>query len=104
MRFISLFITFLICFELHAQNPEWIVYNTSNSGLTNTVVLSVSIGQYGTKWLGTYNELASFNNNNWTIYNQSNSQLCLNTINVIYVDKYDNIWLGPVYAGMDDVG
>jgi len=36
-----------------SQTPEWIVYNTDNSGLPHDRVRSLAIDEQGNKWIGT---------------------------------------------------
>ena len=50
-------------------NSEWIVYNTSNSGLPDGMVTSLAIDKNGNKWIGTGEGLAKFDGVNWTVYN-----------------------------------
>lgn len=82
------------------QNPDWMVFNTSNSGLPDNRVLSIAIDQYNHKWIGTvYGGVAQFDNNHWTIYNQSNSGLFAHDVNAALVDPYDNKWFGSGWTG-----
>ena len=49
---------------LNAQNPQWIIYNMSNSGLTDDYVNSIAFDGNGSKWIGTYQGgLAVYNQN-----------------------------------------
>ncbi|MHA2277644.1 MAG: two-component regulator propeller domain-containing protein [Candidatus Kariarchaeaceae archaeon] len=53
---------------------EWIVYNTSNSGLPDDEVTSLCIDKNGNKWIGTDDGgLTKFDGNVWIVYNESNS-------------------------------
>jgi ligand-binding sensor domain-containing protein len=66
------------------QTQEWVVYNTSNSGLPNDYVLAIAIDGQGNRWIGTAGGgLAKFDGVNWTVYNTSNSGLPANTVYVI---------------------
>ena len=61
-------------FNIYSQNPEWVVYNTSNSGLPSDTVNAIAIDGNGNKWIGTYDRgLAKFDGTNWTVYDTSNS-------------------------------
>ena len=63
-----LFFIFLVLNFLFAQNPEWVVYNTSNSGLPDNFVRSIAVDPQGNKWIGTYGGgLAKFDGVNWTV-------------------------------------
>jgi ligand-binding sensor domain-containing protein len=82
------------------QNPNWIIYNTSNSGLPDNIVPSISIDQFNNKWIGTvYGGVAKFDNSNWTIYNPSNSGLNVQNVQVAFVDPNDNKWFGTDWNG-----
>ena len=37
-----------------SQTPEWIVYNTANSGLPHDRVWDLGIDEQGNIWIGTY--------------------------------------------------
>jgi hypothetical protein len=77
------------------QTQEWVVYNTSNSGLSNDYVLAIAIDGQGNRWIGTAGGgLAKFDGVNWTVYNTSNSGLPENTVYVIAIDKEGNKWIG----------
>ena len=104
-RLLLLLVFLLVSLSLHAQNPEWINYNSSNSGLTSDHVSSIAIDGLGNKWIGTYpyytgpNEVvgggvAKFDGINWTVYNTSNSGLPNNYINSIAIDNSGNKWIG----------
>jgi len=58
-----LFIVLASSLLCYAQNPQWAVYNTTNSGLANNYVWSITIDESGTKWIGTSGGLAAFNEN-----------------------------------------
>lgn len=53
---------------LNAQNPEWITYSSSNSGLPSNIVRSIAIDGSGNKWIGTDKGLAKFDGSSWTVY------------------------------------
>lgn len=82
------------------QNPDWMVFNTLNSGLPDNKVLSIAIDQFNNKWIGTvYGGVAQFDNLNWTIYNQSNSGLYAHNVNATLVDPNDHKWFGSGWTG-----
>jgi len=85
---------------LYAQNPEWINYTTSNSGLPDNYILSIAIDGSGNKWIGTYSGgLAKFDGTTWTVYTTSNSGLPSNEILSIAIDGSGNKWIGT-YGGL----
>ena len=95
---LSLYI-YTICFFLlpistFAQNPEWLVYNTSNSGLPSNRISAIAIDKSGNKWIGTEGGgLVKFDGKNWIVYNTLNSGLPVDTINSITIDDLKNIWI-----------
>jgi len=67
-------ISFTFVFPVFSQNPEWTVYNTSNSGLPENRVTSITIDESRNKCIGTGNfwggsrGLAKFDDANWKVY------------------------------------
>ena len=97
-----LLLIILVCnFKMSSgQNPDWIVYNSSNSGLPDNWVPSIAIDQFNNKWIGTvYGGVAKFDNINWTIYNQSNSGLYAHNVQATLVDPNDYKWFGSGWIG-----
>jgi len=85
------------------QNPNWIVYNTSNSELPNNGVLSIAIDSFDIKWIGTVNGLSKFDNHYWTIYTPSNTPLLYyGTIHSICIDAENKKWLGTMSLNIFD--
>jgi len=80
---------------VYEQNPEWIVYDTTNSGLPNNWVSSLCIDPNGNRWIGSAGSgLGYFHDATWTLYNSSNSGLPADAITTIYVDESHNKWIG----------
>ncbi len=80
-----------------SQTPEWIVYNTDNSGLpSNDLTPALAIDKQGNKWIGTLRAgLAKFDQETWTVYNAGNSGLPGNGLRKgLAIDKQGNIWIG----------
>jgi len=90
--------------SLMAQAPEWMVYNTSNSGLRTNWVECLAIDAQGKKWIGddgagwagSGDGLISFDpaNGTWSLYNTSNSGLPSNSVYAIAIDASGNKWVG----------
>jgi len=77
--------------------PKVQIFNTENSGLPNSVVLTMAIDAQGNKWFGTYDgQLAKFDGTHWTVYDKSNSGLTGDLIYDIAIDAQDNIWIVTV--------
>ena len=92
---------FLISFALSgipilAQNPQWVVYDTSNSELPSNHIYSLFIHNGDEKWMGTYSGLAVLIDDDWTIYNTVNSQLVNDHVYSIISDQNETFWLGTV--------
>jgi len=52
------------------QTPEWMVFNTTNSGLPDNRVWALAIDSQGNKWIGIGGGLAKFDGDTtWTVYN-----------------------------------
>ena len=69
MKTILPFFIFLFTISvLNAQNPEWITYSSSNSGLPSNIVRSIAIDGSGNKWIGTDKGLAEFDGTSWTVF------------------------------------
>jgi ligand-binding sensor domain-containing protein len=95
-KLILLFIVVIINSLSFAQNPEWLVYDTVNSGLPDYGVKSITIDEYNTKWIGTLEGgLAEFDGTNWTVYNYDNTGFFLSpSVNSIAIDENDTKWIG----------
>jgi sugar lactone lactonase YvrE len=101
MKKITFTLVFIFTTFLFAQNPEWIIYNTSNSGLPDNFVLAIAIANSGNKWIGTKGGgLAKFDGISWTVYNTSNSGLPSNWVKAIAIDNAGNIWIGTWGGGL----
>ena len=92
---LSIYFLFTSLISVYPQNPEWTVYDTSNSGLPNHSLTSLSIDQNDTKWIGTYynhQALVKFDNTDWTVFNISN--IFYTYFNSIAIDNNRVKWLG----------
>ena len=104
---IVILILFLVSL-VYAQNPEWVVYNTSNSGLPSNNVRCIAMDNNGNKWIGTGDHwvgcvLTMFDGTHWTVYDTSNSGLPHDYsvyITAISIDKSGNKWIGTGHQGM----
>lgn len=94
---ISIFIfTFL---ETYSQ-PQWIIYNTSNSGLPDSYVGSILIDSNNVKWITTGNGFVRLKGNSWYVYDTLNSGLPQNSCGGVTKDKFNKIWLGTSSKGL----
>ncbi len=101
MNFIFLMIIACFCF---ADNPEWIVYNSSNSIVPDVGadVKCILIDEDGTKWFGTSQGLIEFDGTNWRMHNTNTSQIPSSMIWDMAFDPEGNLWV--VTAGIDGNG
>ncbi|MBK7030703.1 MAG: T9SS type A sorting domain-containing protein [Bacteroidales bacterium] len=86
-----------------SQNPEWIVFNSMNSGLGDNEVRSLSIDSNGIKWIGTVNDAVyTFDGNTWNHYNSANSFVFDDYILCISTNATNNKWIGTRSGGMSE--
>jgi len=84
-----------------SQTPEWIVYDTANSGLPHNSVYALAIDEQGNTWIGTVGGgLANFDGENWTVYDTANSGLPSNYVWCFAFDAPGNIWIGTARGGL----
>ncbi len=85
----------------HSQNPQWIVYNTSNSGIQTNDLKYIEIDSNNIKWISCVGGLIKFDGNSWFQYNSSNSPI-LNDRLVLHIekDKYNGLWINVNAQGL----
>jgi ligand-binding sensor domain-containing protein len=91
MNKIIYILTFTIigCIQIFSQNPNCILYNSSNSGLPINWVHSLAIDGLNNKWIGTYwNGLIKYDGFDWTSYSLCPSDF----VTTLAVDKNNNLW------------
>ena len=76
-----------------SQNPEWMVFNTDNSGLPSNDVRDIEVDAQGTAWIGTPEGLAEFDGDSWTVYTFDNSGLPGSYIEQVAFDVQENLWV-----------
>lgn len=74
--------------------PEWVIYNKSNSNLTDNQINAISIDKNDVKWVGTAKGLIRINAESWDSFNSSNSLLPSNYIRAITVTDQGIAWVG----------
>jgi len=70
-----------------SSSPDWVVYNSSNSGLPNNNIFFINRDTGKNKWIGTQGGLAKYDGNRWIIYTSMNSGLPSNGIGSFAIDK-----------------
>ena len=78
------------------QSPEWMLYNTDNSGLpSNLLTPALTFDTKGNLWIGTWDGgLAKFDGGNWMVYNTDNSGLPHDEVVSLACDARGNLWIG----------
>jgi ligand-binding sensor domain-containing protein len=83
-----------------AQNPQWINFNVSNSGLPINKVRTVQFDSSGSAWIGTLGGgLVKYDGATWSVFNKENSGLPHNDVYAIDVVSKDSIWIGTYGGG-----
>ena len=91
------FVTLLVCITClyTLAQPQWVIYDTINSGLPDNHVSSIAIDRGGNIWVGTDSAgIAKFDGTTWTIYDTSNSDMPSNKVTAISVDNNNVKWIG----------
>ncbi len=81
------------------DGTNWIVYNTSNSGLPNDFISSLAIDNNGNIWIGSAG-LDESDGTGWSTYTISNSGLPDNYVRSIAIDENGWKWLGTGSRGV----
>lgn len=76
------------------EQPDWVIYNASNSPLPDNQVHTIAIDGNDVKWIGTANGLGRFDGVSWSIYDTVNSSLPSNFITSLSISENGNIWIG----------
>jgi ligand-binding sensor domain-containing protein len=96
MKKIALFFSLLAVMCFPQNNPQWIIYNTSNSNLPSNSIREIVIDNQNRKWISfsSANGLLQIDGDNWLIVDTSNSDIPSNFLNTINVDNLGNFWAG----------
>ncbi|HMN24474.1 MAG TPA: T9SS type A sorting domain-containing protein [Ignavibacteriaceae bacterium] len=77
------------------NNPQWIIYDTTNSSVPSNYVGDIVIDQLNRKWISFYESgILKIDSIFWTVYNTSNSNIPTNSFSTINVDNESNLWGG----------
>ncbi|MBU0487295.1 MAG: T9SS type A sorting domain-containing protein [Bacteroidetes bacterium] len=94
-------IMLILSISVFAQNPNWSLYTTSNSPLTEDFVTSIQVDNHNKAWIGTYESgVVTFNGIEWVMMNSTNSTLSDNHIKFIEVDQSNKKWIGTESDGI----
>ena len=96
----TLFVLLLSTSFIHSQNPEWLVYDTSNHCLPVNRVSSIAIDKMGNKWIfgSSGGGVVKYDGITWTPHNTS-SGMPSNNILSIAIDNNDTVWIGTNGSG-----
>lgn len=88
------------------QNPQWVIHDTTNSGLPSQWIYCLTIDESNTKWIGSHtylgfgghqgDGLTKYDNTQWSIYDTLNSGLPSNSVNDIVLDSEGNKWIATL--------
>ena len=77
------------------NNPQWIIYDTTNSNVPSNTVRDIVVDQLNRKWVSfDAAGILKIDSTSWTVYNTSNSNIPTNSFNTINVDNEFNVWGG----------
>jgi ligand-binding sensor domain-containing protein len=82
------------------DDTGWTIYNTSNSGLPDNSVTSITSDANGIIWIATPSGLAVFDGTTWTTYTTLNSGLPSDNVRSIAMDGIGNKWIGTFGGGL----
>lgn len=77
----------LVLETINAQQMEWIIYDTTNSGLPANQVQAIAIDENNIKWIGTTKGLVRFDGLIWEVFNTDNSEIPSSVIHSLYADS-----------------
>lgn len=86
-------ITALTVQLVSGQNPQWIVYDTSNTIMLSPFITDIDIDSNNNKWIGSKLGISKFDNTNWTNFNTPNSGL-FNQLIYSLASEGNKIWIG----------
>ena len=96
MKKIVIIFVILLCVLGYSQNnPQWIIYDTTNSNVPSNTVHDIVVDQINRKWVSFYEAgILKIDSTSWTVYNTSNSNIPTNSFSTINVDNELNFWGG----------
>src|SRR5690606_39435653 len=65
---------FIFSLPIYGQSPQWIVFNTGNSGLPSNNISYIAVDHNNFVWIATPSGLVKFKNSVWSVYNTSRSE------------------------------
>jgi len=81
------------------KGNEWTIFDTTNSPLSRSVILSLALEGKEILWIGTSNAFYRFDGLNWTKYDTTNSNIPKGTIwNILVKDHIK--WICTTLGGL----
>lgn len=105
MKKIYFFLLTILSTSTFAQDYDFTIYNTENSGIGFNQVTDIRIDNSQTLWLvSNYNSgsngISKFDGTTWTNYNTNNSGIQTNLITDLEIDGLNKKWLGTWENGI----
>ena len=75
-------------------------FNTSNSGIIDNDIYSITIDANNNKWIATWHGASKFDGTNWTNYTKINSGIASDSLSSIAIDLQGNVWFGTIGSGV----
>ncbi len=80
-------------------NQNWVVYNTSNSGLKDNYVTSIAVDKDEKVWAGSgFHGISVFDGSSWSYYDRTNINLTgvVGGAHSIHIGKDGRVWVGMI--------
>ncbi len=84
----------VILAPLSAQDSQWTLFTSANSGFAGSLARSVAIDEDGLVWVASDAGLARYDGTEWTIFNAANSALPHDDVRALALDSRANLWVG----------
>jgi hypothetical protein len=94
-KLVLLLVISLFVISYPQSNPQWIIYDTTNSNVPSNTIQDIVVDQLNRKWISFYESgILKIDSSSWTVYNTSNSNIPSNYFNTINSDNASNFWAG----------
>ena len=96
-KLLSIFFLFFFCLinKTLPQNPQWVIYDTTNVGCLKGYVQCIGIDNSDIKWIVTSEGLVKYDNYNWNEnYYVDAGWYFFNVPTAIAIDQIGNKWIG----------
>lgn len=97
MKYVLLLL--LLAFPLRAQQEQWTIYTSTNSGLPSGQINALAL-QENILWAGTPLGLARFDGSAWQVFNTVNSPMTGNYVKSLYAPSSSVVWIGTTAGAM----